>query len=358
MERAIQQAASQPIVTVWSGLAVPDSHKLGHVSAKAGWYPDPGGGQGLFRYWDGKAWSAATSPNPKSPPPTQGVIGTSPQQPAGAPVGVGQGGYGTGYGTGGYGAGGYGQTGPAGPAGVGGYGQQGTAYANYQEIQKKKSPIGWWIGGAALVVAIIVIAVIAIRAIGGEIGVTGQPTSGPASQDVCPPEKAETADPNAHPNDGRVHGGPISYPELGSPWGPPQPDNRVPFGSDVRNQVVPVEVNYDNQGTDWVASVLVGELQAGDGFFTPEQGSEIVVRCILGKFYGNNPVQSDVKVNQATQVDGHEAWIVESQLSFDIEGLKTKGELLIVVIVCGRGALRAVLRLDPRHHSRAGAAGP
>ena len=244
------------------------------------------------------------------------------------------------------------------PAGVGGYGQQGTAYANYQEIQKKKSPIGWWIGGAALVVAIIVIAVIAIRAIGGEIGATGQPTSGPASQDVCPPEKAETADPNAHPNDGRVHGGPISYPELGSPWGPPQPDNRVPFGSDVRNQVVPVEVNYDNKGTDWVASVLVGELQAGDGFFTPEQGSEIVVRCILGKFYGNNPVQSDVKVNQATQVDGHEAWIVESQLSFDIENLKTKGELLIVVIVCGRGALRAVLRLDPRHHSRAGAAGP
>ena len=79
--------------------------------------------------------------------------------------------------------------------------------------------------------------------------------------------------------------------------------------------------------------MLVGELQAGDGFFTPEQGSQIVVKCILGRFYGNNPVNSDVTVNEKTTVDGHDAWVVESQLTFDIQGLKTKGELLIVVIV-------------------------
>ena len=65
----------------------------------------------------------------------------------------------------------------------------------------------------------------------------------------------------------------------------------------------------------------------------PEQGSQIVVKCILGKFYGDNPVNSDVKVNQATTIDGHEGWLVESHLTFDIPGLKTKGELLIVAIV-------------------------
>ena len=57
----------------------------------------------------------------------------------------------------------------------------------------------------------------------------------------------------------------------------------MPFGSDVQSQLVPVETNYDGQGSNWVASVLVGELQAGDGFFTPEQGAQIVVKCILGK---------------------------------------------------------------------------
>ena len=79
--------------------------------------------------------------------------------------------------------------------------------------------------------------------------------------------------------------------------------------------------------------ILVGELQAGDGFFTPEQGAQIVVKCILGKFYGDNPVNSNVKVNEKVTIDGHEGWLVESQLTFDIEGLETKGELLIVAIV-------------------------
>jgi hypothetical protein len=200
-------------------------------------------------------------------------------------------------------------------------------------LEKKKSPVGWWIAGAALVIVIIVVAVLAIRAVTGGSGSTSGVPSGQPSQDVCPAEVTPTAEPSSDPADGRVHGGPVSYPMLGQPWSSPQGDSRVPFGSDVKSQVVLVEQDYDGNGSNWVASVLVGELQAGDGFFTPEQGSQIVVKCILGKFYGNNPVKSDVKVNEKTTIDGHDAWLVESQLSFDITGLKTKGELLIVAIV-------------------------
>jgi len=224
----------------------------------------------------------------------------------------------------------YGQTGQ--PA----YGQgYGSAYANYQEIQKKKSPVGWWIAGGALVIVIIVVAVLAIRAVtGGDTGTAGGPLGQP-SQDVCPPKNS--ASPNApvsHPADGRVHGGPVSYPMLGAPWGSPGGEiNPVPFGSDVQSQAVLDQQDYDGQGNNWIASILVGELQAGDGFFTPEQGSQIVVKCILGAFYGDNPVKSNVKVNEKTTIDGHEAWLVESHLTFDIAGLKAKGELLIVAIV-------------------------
>ena len=107
----------------------------------------------------------------------------------------------------------------------------------------------------------------------------------------------------------------------------------MPFGSDVQNQLVVDQQDYDGQGHNWVASILVAELQAGDGFFTPEQGAQIVVKCILGAFYGDNPVNSNVKVNEKTTIDGHDAWLVESHLTFDIAGLKTKGELLIVAIV-------------------------
>jgi Protein of unknown function (DUF2510) len=300
------------------------------VTAKAGWYPDPGGGQGLFRYWDGKAWSAATSPNPSSPPPTQGLVDVGTRRDTGD---GGQVGFGPGQPT--YGQSGqqYGQTGRPG-SGQLPYGQgYPTAYASYQELDKKKSPISWWIAGAALLIVIVVIAVLAIRTVTGGTGITTGPAPQP-SQDACPPQI--TASPESsptHPADGRVHGGPVSYPELGSPWGFPEGETRVPFGTDVQTQMVPVETDYDGKGSNWVAQVLVAELQAGDGFFTPQQGSQIVVKCILGAFYGDNPVNSDVKVNEKTTIDGHDAWLVESHLTFDIAGLKTKGELLIVAIV-------------------------
>ena len=287
------------------------------MSAKPGWYPDPGGGLGLFRYWDGKAWSAATSPNPSAPPPSQGLVGAPQGGQGGQQYGQAGGQHTAGQPT--YGASPYGQN-------------YGTAYANYQELEKK-SPIGWWIGGGALVIVIIVVAVLAIRAVtGGDTGTTGVP--GQPSQDVCPAESTATPEPNSsHPADGRVHGGPVSYPMLATPWSAPQGENRVPFGSDVQSQLVPVETDYDGNGANWVAQITVGELQAGDGFFTPEQGSQIVVKCILGKFYGDNPVKSNVTVNKGTNIDGHDAWLVESKLTFDIAGLKTKGELLIVAIV-------------------------
>jgi hypothetical protein len=283
------------------------------VSANPGWYPDPGGAQGLFRYWDGKAWSAAVSPNPSAPPPSQGLTGGGTPQQGGQPY----------------------QQGGQPRHEQSRYSQNyGTAYTNYQELQKKKSPVGWWIAAGALVIAITVVAVLAIRGVtGGDTGTTGGPVTQP-SQDACPPQNTASPEPGAiHPADGRVHGGPVSYPELGSPWGWPQGDSRVPFGTDVKTQMVTVEQNYDGTGRNWVASILVGGLQAGDGFFTPEQGSQIVVKCILGAFYGNNPVNSNVKVNEKTTIDGHDAWLVESQLTFDIAGLQTKGELIIVAIV-------------------------
>ena len=170
---------------------------------------------------------------------------------------------------------------------------------------------------------------------GTDTGTTGGGPVTQPSQDACPPETSASPEaPVSHPADGRVHGGPLSYPQLGTPWGEPQgPANPVPFGSDVQNQWVLDQLNYDGAGNNWVASILVGELQAGDGFFTPEQGSQIVVKCILGAFYGDHPVNSDVKVNEKTTIDGHDAWLVESQLTFDIPRLEAKGELLIVAIV-------------------------
>jgi hypothetical protein len=137
--------------------------------------------------WQGLVGRHVTAPG--APPPSQGLVGATPPATA-TPV------PGQGAAAGGIGQPPYGQ----GPYGQGGYGPStagaGSPYANYQQLEKKKSPVGWWIAGAALVLVIVVIAVIAIRAVvGGTVEVGGGPGAGPASQNACPAERSQSADP-------------------------------------------------------------------------------------------------------------------------------------------------------------------
>lgn len=176
---------------------------------------------------------------------------------------------------------------------------------------------------------LVVIAVLVVRGTG--IAGPGGDPGGQPSGDLC--QTASAAEESAVPQSGdRVTSGKLSVPRLGPPFEAPRYDSRVPFGRDVQSQDAPVEVSADGQ-TSWLAGVLIARLLAGDGFYGPEQGADLVVKCILGVFYGNAVVERDDVKHQATKVDGHAAWLIESNLSFDVPGIKTKGELLIVVVV-------------------------
>lgn len=261
----------------------------------------------MYRYWNGQTWSAALSPDPGAAPPKEALGSVAPGSrspgtaPGTAPLGSGQ------------------------PAGGYGAGTGATAGRNRST--------GAVIALIAGVIVIAVVAVLGIRWIGETTGISGGSPGGQQTSETCPTSDEGSDSPEPQPNDGRVHGGQLSYPMLGSPWTPPTTEFRVPFGRGVLSQTVTIEPNYNNRGNSWVASVVIGRLLAGDGFFTPEQGSEIVVKCIVGAFYDNADVsRNDVK-NEAMEVDGKDAWIVESNLGFELEGLEAKGELLIVVIV-------------------------
>lgn len=242
----------------------------------------------MYRYWNGTTWSASVTPNPQSPPPP-GAIGTPPTEPLGQ-------------------------------------------RAPYQQPSKRRTPIGWWIGIGVAVIVVGLVAWLVIRGVAGVFGGGNNPGSNPTG-DYCPKQNPTAAQPTTSYNDGRVHGGKLSYPQLGAPFGAPSTDLRVPFGRDVQVQTAPDQDNYDGKGSSWVASVLVAELAAGDGFFSPQQGSEIVVRCVVGEFYGGAKVNRDDQVNKEIKVDGKSGWLVESHLTFDIKGLNAKGELLILAIV-------------------------
>jgi hypothetical protein len=187
------------------------------------------------------------------------------------------------------------------------------------------------VAGIALLLAVVVLGVLAVRAVEGVLGGGPLGPAGNPSSDVCPPADPES--PSPQPADGRVHGGRLSYPTLGPPWRAPVPEDRVAFGRGVLQQYVEVEKGDFGRFESWGAAVLVGELVAGDGFFTPRDGAAIVVKCVTGTFYGDTEVTRTDQRNAAITIDGHDGWIVESNLGFDVPGLQAKHELLIVVIV-------------------------
>lgn len=253
------------------------------MSAPAGWYPDPGGQPDLYRFWDGTAWSAATSTNPASPPP-------------GAPS----------------------------P-------KPGPTSAAASHLPAKRPAVGWFIGAAALLLVMVTVAVIALRSLGGDPELT-TPTPGlPSSANTCPDAVFPSAPPPAQTGD-RVSSGKLSYPRLGDPFTAPKWDRRVPFGRDVQNQDAVVEISTDNQVT-WVAGVLIARLLAGDGFFGPKQGATVVADCVVARFYGDAEVQREDQRNTAITVDGHQAWLIESRLRFQVPNIKTSGETMIIVVV-------------------------
>lgn len=272
--------------------------------SNAGWYADPGGQPGMYRYWNGTTWSAAITSDPNQAPPATGL---------GQQYGGGQG----------YGQQTYGQT-------------TGQPYAwNATPAPPEKKSKGPLITMAVIAVVVAVALYFVItnlgRVLGG--GGTNNPGGSNPTTAVCPKSTVVSTANAGSASDGRVHGGKLSYPMLGSPWSYPADEYRVPFGRNAKVQTIMVEDNYDGMGSSWVASVLVAELIAGDGFFSPQQGSEIVAKCIVGTFYGDAAVNRADSINKATTVDGKDAWLLETHLTFSIKGLKTTGELAIILIV-------------------------
>jgi hypothetical protein len=185
---------------------------------------------------------------------------------------------------------------------------------------------------AAVLLVLVVVVVVSVRQVAGDGG-TRSGVSGQPSTSVCPEE--DNGRPEPQPGDGRVHAGQLSYARLGPPWSTPVPETGVAFGKGVLIQSVEIERSGNQR---WLAAVLLGQLVAGDGFYSPEDGAAVVVRCVSGTFYGGSAVTRDDQVDRALTVDGHDAWVIESQLGFEVAGIQARSERLIVVVVdTGRG---------------------
>ena len=139
---------------------------------------------------------------------------------------------------------------------------------------------------------------------------------------------------NAPDKDTEAHcSGRLAFPAMGGEW-QTQYDNRVPWGSLAMEQIVLVQAGYDgNSGHDWVASVLVSDLYVGDGFASTKVAAETVPKCVLGIYYSDTTVDQQEISSAKHDVDGHNGWLIETQLNFDIPGLETEGERVLLMVV-------------------------
>lgn len=256
--------------------------------ADRGWYPDPGGRAGHFRYWDGSRWSDDTTTNPQAPPPGAGpeVLDTTEHRRPGAAV--------------------------------------------------------WLVLAGVVAVGLVLFLVVRTFLSGGEMVDPPPPqstvsawdeTSTPDPGEEEPTPEGEMSCPRGDPyerssstSDGRVHGGGLSFAEVGNGYGAPSAELMLSWMDDTQSQSQTTEPG-------WVSVFAVGAVESQPYFDSVEGAARSSMECgITNGWYSGFEDRKDLR-NEAITIDGHDAWIVEAEVRVDKPGLSVEGDVLSFVAV-------------------------
>jgi hypothetical protein len=333
--------------------------------SNAGWYPDPSGQPGQYRYWDGSGWSAETAGHPSAPPPGSGGPATpssdptqvAPQQPTpgggyGGPGGN-QGGYGNpggGYSGGGYGGGGYG----------GGYGGQQPGQPSWGGAPSGGSggsgkTVGIVVGVIVLVIALGVGTFLLVRGLsgdddGGEAGGGGDTSSRTESGTETEtgtetPEESASADPTGLAcaggipdegsdgiSDGTLSGGGLSVDQVAGF------ENELTVGDQTFSQDSAFDfadgmTTVSRIVTDgWVGGYGVGSLTKDRGYTDAKQAAETAMSCLeQSDNYKNVTRRDDLEAGEL-DVDGFSAYSLTSDILAEAPG-GIPGDRVIITVV-------------------------
>ncbi|EPH02529.1 hypothetical protein HMPREF1531_01837 [Propionibacterium sp. oral taxon 192 str. F0372] len=250
----------------------------------SGWYPDPTGAPGRFRYWDGSSWGSSTS-----------------STPAGEP----------------------GQTGD-----------------RTQRDRILSAPV---VLAAVLlvVVAIFLWMLLGDRVSGGFTPAapdtnsaaptisgwdeTSKPTPPPVEQgDLAACPNTNNTDKTKQKNDGRLHGGGISAPKI-SGW----TDSYM-----YLDWISDYHVQLDNVRPGWVSNIGVGQVNAEDGFTDAQTTARQTIECFSTTHYYEKFTHRVDLINEQTTVSGKFAWHARAEVHVNNPSMpEIDGDVVDVLII-------------------------
>lgn len=251
----------------------------------AGWYPDPGGTPGQYRYWDGRTWSSTTSPVPGGPAPTPGT----PRRGRGLWIILG-------------------------------------------------------IIAAVLVAALVTWIVVGNRPTiitedsnSASPSVTSwneQQTSTPTPVEVpeggtlvkCP--NGNTTPTNTYPNDGWLHGGGLKVKEI-----PGWKREQVYMGW-VYDMSTQTSLVYTGGSHRWFSMSAVGALHTVDGFDQPKRSAFQVMSCFATSSYYSGYTGRSNLLSEAVTINGRPGWRLRSEVYVTMKDLpQVAGDVIDVIVV-------------------------
>lgn len=244
--------------------------------AQPGWYPDPGGRPGQFRYWDGSGWSASTSATPAST--------TSPGAPAG-----------------------------------------------------RRGP---WLVVAVVVALTLVVWLLVRGGPGTQVredtnsstptvsawdetsSASASPPEGTGGVPVeCPDHQGDSRDAPG-PRDGRYVGGGLSYAEI------PGWEARAGWGVDWAHER---DGQWDRVTDRWVAIAVVGQVDREE-FPDPRTAAGQLMSCLASSYYYRDLTGRTDRESVAVTINGRSGWKLVSEIRV-ANHPEVQGDVITVIAV-------------------------
>ncbi|MDR0837075.1 MAG: DUF2510 domain-containing protein [Propionibacteriaceae bacterium] len=242
--------------------------------ALKGWYPDPGGKNGHFRYWDGAAWSAVTSTNPAAPPPS---------------------------------------------------------------VQEEKRPAdkherGWLI---ALLILLVVTALAMVVIFSGALAPargTATEDSNSSRPTVSGWDETSTPTPSTPPPPTKGGGELVTCPYTAHRQTTRQPNGQLRADtltvdriSGWKDETLWLEFTYDlhtqyktiytaNGGHSWMSNIAVGLMHNDDGFVEIYNSAEQAMQCFASSEYYDHFTNRVDLISEQIYISGHAAWRIRAEI--------------------------------------------